>query len=337
MAIIVVDSDRQQQARIKEMLAGGGYQHVSCYTTREELMKVLAIDQQGANFLYPDVELILLNNIAQAKDFDLVGIIRENIQYRDVPIVITSESREPEFIQMGFAFGANDFIAQPIQSVELIARVRSCMRLKHEVDRRRAREKELIEVSKQLSDLNSWLVRLSLVDSLTKVANRRAFDDNLTQEWKRGIRNKSPIGVLMIDVDYFKQYNDTAGHQAGDNCLVQIASGIQKVLSRPADQLCRYGGDEFTILLPDTDLEGVKFVGDKIKLHIDSMQIPHPCSTIKHCVTVSIGGSATMPTLTGVMTDVVESADEGLYESKEKGRNCVSVVECAPQAEKKAA
>jgi len=333
MAIFVLKIDAPLEPSMHSLLIAAGFNQIEIFDSAPKFLEALGINSDGVSNFRPQIDMIMLDGFTQLKDFEIIGAIRGNHRYQDVPIIVTSESREPEIVQMIFAFGANDFVAKPYAPIELTARIRSCLKLKHEIDRRQARERELTVVSKQLTELNSWLARLSLLDGLTRVANRRAFDETYAQEWKRSVRNESPVGLLMVDIDYFKQYNDSFGHQAGDDCLKQIANGIQSVLNRPADFLARYGGDEFVVLLPDTHVSGVKIIGEKIKKQIESLQIAHSTAVRLPFVSVTLGGTSWHPTLTDEINGLVQSADAELYKAKSRGRNCVEVCEY-PQSSK---
>jgi len=175
----------------------------------------------------------------------------------------------------------------------------------------------------KLKEANEILKRLTTIDGLTGVANRRAFDERLEMEWIRGRRNASCLSLIMLDIDYFKAYNDTYGHQGGDRCLKQIAAAVKETLGRSTDILCRYGGEEFCVILPETDQAGANIVGEKIRQTVEKMYIPHPGSEILSWVTVSVGTATMIPTLFSSSMDLVSMADKALYKAKKAGRNNV--------------
>ena len=154
-----------------------------------------------------------------------------------------------------------DYIGKPINPVELTSRVRSALALKLEMDRRKAREAELQKLTRQLAKANQDLRLLSARDGLTGVANRRFYDEQLAKQWAHCARERVPLTHLMIDIDYFKKYNDRYGHLAGDDCLRRVAQVLQEGLKRPVDLLARYGGEEFAAVLPYTDAPGALVVG----------------------------------------------------------------------------
>lgn len=171
------------------------------------------------------------------------------------------------------------------------------------------------------SELLQKLEELSVVDGLTKIANRRKFDRYLAAEWKRLTREQNPLSLILCDVDHFKLYNDTYGHQAGDLCLRQIAQAISHVVKRPADLVARYGGEEFAVILPNTDLNGAKYIAQKIRLQIASLRIPHINSPVDLYVTLSFGVASCIPRVGLGYYGLISAADSGLYQGKELGRN----------------
>ena len=178
--------------------------------------------------------------------------------------------------------------------------------------------------AKQLKILNSSEEKLSWLashDELTSVYNRRFFNTQLKKEWQILMRNKLPISLIMIDVDFFKQYNDTLGHSAGDNCLKLIAREMQNQLNRPADFLVRYGGEEFAVVLPDTDLNGAVYIALTLKESIYNLKIFHPSSKLAQHVTISLGISMLIPSPQITTDDLIRKADYALYQAKSLGRN----------------
>ncbi|VXD18131.1 Diguanylate cyclase with PAS/PAC and GAF sensors (modular protein) [Planktothrix serta PCC 8927] len=177
------------------------------------------------------------------------------------------------------------------------------------------------ELHHQLQLANQQLQNLAMVDKLTQIANRRCFDDILNQEWYRLIREQRPLSLLLGDIDYFKQYNDTYGHSQGDICLQQVAQALQKGVQRSTDLVARYGGEEFVIILPYTDQEGALQVADKIQEVLQQFNLPHRASAVADRVTISIGICTLIPTLKRVPLDLINAADEALYQAKTQGRN----------------
>lgn len=178
-----------------------------------------------------------------------------------------------------------------------------------------------IKFELDLISANTRLQTLASRDPLTNLPNRRAFDEFYKTEWERHKRAASPLSVLVIDVDNFKEYNDNYGHSAGDTCLVRIANGINKCLNRPGDKVARLGGEEFTVLLPDTSSSGCVEVAMRILEYIRSLAIRHDYTTDAGILTVSIGGATTDPTDDASPDTLINMADEQLYVAKSGGRN----------------
>ncbi|MBF0572248.1 MAG: diguanylate cyclase [Desulfamplus sp.] len=175
----------------------------------------------------------------------------------------------------------------------------------------------------ELSLSNKDLEQLSTIDSLTKIPNRRHFNQTYEQEWRRAKREGNHLTVGMIDIDYFKKYNDTYGHIEGDNCIERVASTIQNSIQRPADYIARYGGEEFGLILPNTDIDGAVKLAEKIRSNVESLQMAH-CLSDKGVVTVSIGISSEIPIQEeALMLELLNRADKALYKAKEEGRNRV--------------
>ena len=173
-----------------------------------------------------------------------------------------------------------------------------------------------------LSAANRRLAALADTDALTTLGNRRAFDRKLAEEWSRAARKGESLGLLMLDVDHFKAYNDTYGHQAGDACLQSVAGAIRETLHRPSDFAARYGGEEMAVILPNTDLAGAVYVAETVRQAIEAMGVAHGKSPLG-VVTASIGAAATLPGTEQALAGLVAQADAALYHAKNAGRNRV--------------
>lgn len=172
----------------------------------------------------------------------------------------------------------------------------------------------------QMQKAYETVEKLALLDGLTGVANRRLLDQTLAREWISSKRDKSPLSVLLIDVDLFKSYNDCYGHLEGDECLRQVAQRIQTVLRRPLDMLARYGGEEFVGVLPDTSVEGAEAIAEQVRKVIEGCSIPHSCSPYG-VVTISIGCATQVPSDASSVSRLLKEADTALYQAKTTGRN----------------
>ncbi|GBO54378.1 hypothetical protein APA_2326 [Pseudanabaena sp. lw0831] len=182
-------------------------------------------------------------------------------------------------------------------------------------------EQKVSDRTIELQRANLELSRLAHVDGLTQIANRRSFDDFLSKEWQRHLREQQPLSLILIDIDYFKRYNDHYGHQGGDECLIQVAQTINLVPQRPSDLVARYGGEEFVVVLPNTNTEGALIFADSIQNAIASLAIPHEKSDVNEYVTLSLGVACLIPTPDSIAEELIASADQSLYEAKAQGRN----------------
>ncbi|MFD2111876.1 diguanylate cyclase domain-containing protein [Thiorhodococcus fuscus] len=183
------------------------------------------------------------------------------------------------------------------------------------------RTEELSQVNDQLRQANEELRQLSTTDGLTRLANRRYLDEYLRREWRRHLRRGLPLVIALCDIDYFKQYNDTYGHLAGDRCLVGVARALDAAAGREVDLVARYGGEEFALVLPDTDEKGARTMIDKIRSNIEALAIPHARSDVGRHVTISIGVYQGVPSSADVAT-ALSVADQCLYAAKSSGRDC---------------
>jgi len=178
----------------------------------------------------------------------------------------------------------------------------------------------IVGLGSRLIRLTESLKKQSCIDGLTQIANRKYFDETLHQEWLRSRRMKTPLSLLICDIDHFKPYNDTYGHQAGDKCLKQVATALNMALNRPADLAARYGGEEFVVILPETHGEGARFFAELIQTSIEKLQILHEASQTSGYVTISVG-VATMASQVIPQKNLIGLADRALYFSKDNGRN----------------
>lgn len=180
---------------------------------------------------------------------------------------------------------------------------------------------EFNKMANEISAREDELKHLSVIDELTKIPNRRKFNEVLNHEYLEACRTLKPLSIIMIDIDYFKNFNDTYGHLAGDDCLKRVAAALQQSICRPGDLIARYGGEEFIIILPDTPENGEHVVSQKIMREISRLNIPHSNSMVSKVVTVSIGGYTVIPSNQYEPAFIVSEADKSLYEAKQTGRN----------------
>ena len=242
---------------------------------------------------------------------------------RDVPIIVLSTKEEPKVKSAAFAAGANDYLVKLPDVIELLARIRYHSRSYLTMLQRDEAYRALRESQQQLLDTNLVLQRLIKSDSLTGLANRRYFDEYLEIEWSRALRDQSELSLLMIDVDYFKAYNDQHGHVAGDDVMRRVGESLRNSCTRATDLAARYGGEEFAVIMPGTAAGGARLQAEKIRRAVEALGIPHDLPTPGSPISVSIGIATIRPSVEHDPLSLVIKADEGLYLAKHSGRNQV--------------
>ncbi|MFV3379736.1 MULTISPECIES: PleD family two-component system response regulator [Pseudomonas] len=255
----------------------------------------------------------------------LVREYRNNPATQDIPIIVLSTKEDPLVKSAAFAAGANDYLVKLPDTIELVARIRYHSRSYLTLLQRDEAYRALRVSQQQLLDTNLMLQRLMNSDGLTGLSNRRHFDEYLELEWRRAMREQQQLSLLMIDVDYFKAYNDSFGHLAGDEALRQVAEAIRGSCSRPTDLPARYGGEEFSLVLPNTSPGGARLIAEKLRQTVLALNIPHTAPEADACLTVSIGLATLTPGVGSHSRQLISAADKGLYLAKNNGRNQVGV------------
>jgi len=249
-------------------------------------------------------DLILLDTLILDVDgHEICSQLKSMPETENIPIIILSNSNQVEDELAALDKGAIDFVTKPVEAAILKARVANHLFQKRDRDQ---------------------LKLMSSIDALTEVANRRRFDEYLHLEWRRAIRSKYPISLLMIDIDYFKSYNDTYGHQKGDKCLRAVASEIEQHLRRPSDMVARYGGEEFSVILPETPSYSASSLAKRIWSGVGNLNIEHTGSARVGHLTISIGAATTIPDENQSISQFIEISDKNLYKSKSEGRNRIT-------------
>ena len=255
----------------------------------------------------------------------LVREYRNNPLTRDIPIIVLSTKEDPLIKSAAFAAGANDYLVKLPDTIELVARIRYHSRSYMTLLQRDEAYRALRVSQQQLLDTNLVLQRLMNSDGLTGLSNRRHFDEYLELEWRRATREQTQLSLMMIDVDYFKAFNDGFGHLEGDEALRQVAKAIRANCSRPSDLPARYGGEEFAMVLPSTSPGGARLLAEKLRQSVAGMNIPHLAPTPGSSLTVSIGVATMTPQPGMNCRQLILDADKGLYQAKNNGRNQVVV------------
>jgi diguanylate cyclase (GGDEF)-like protein len=252
-------------------------------------------------------DLIILDIMMPGMDgYEICDRLKTNPFTRDIPVMFVTAMDQERQEAKGLALGAVDYIAKPVSPPIVLARVRNQLELKRQRD---------------------FLRRLSAIDGLTGIANRRAFEEDFDREWRRCLRHKTSICVYLTDIDNFKTYNDAYGYLAGDDCLRILAQAMSKAILRPGDILARYSGEEFVGLMPDTDASGAAIVGERLLSTARALSLPHAHSGTASIVTVSIGAAVCRPGPTSDRSGLFKLAGDALYAAKKGGRNQVRVFE----------
>ncbi len=248
-------------------------------------------------------DLILLDIVMPDIDgFEVLRALKEDDETRGIPVMFITGRASAGDEERGLMLGAVDYITKPFNNAIVKARVKTQLQL--------VRQMRTIE-------------RLGLLDPLTGMPNRRRFDDHLSKEWARAMREKTPLSLLMVDADHFKAYNDAYGHPQGDVLLQTISRIMQDALLRPTDLAARLGGEEFGIILPGTNAEGACAVAENLRANIEQTRVPVGNNDAYSSITVSIGQATAVPEMDQKVNTLMNAADNALYEAKRSGRNQV--------------
>ncbi|MCP4271338.1 MAG: diguanylate cyclase [Gammaproteobacteria bacterium] len=299
MRVMLVEDDRAVMMVTSSYIESFGFEVIPAYDgeTAVELFDPNTIDIVFMDYILPGID-----------GFETTRQLRETHSDEWFPIIFLTSSKGDEHLANGLAAGGDDYLYKPVSPVVLESKIKAMARI--------------VKMQKDLLMANKKMERLSFLDGLTEVYNRRGFDRSLGNEWRRMRRDENTLSLLMIDVDYFKKFNDLYGHQAGDDCLKAIATTLDKNTFRPADIVARYGGEEFAVLLPGTDANGAKQTADRLVKSIEAENIEHKDSETSPYVTISIGIAESGKRGNNNTKKLIKAADKGLYMAKSQGKNC---------------
>ena len=317
--ILIVDDRKENLLTLESLLDSPDLQLVCAESGNEALAKIL--DYEFA--------LILMDVRMPGMDgYETAELMRGSARSRSIPIIFVTAARmDREHMFKGYDSGAVDYLFKPLEPQILKRKVGIFLELHLQRQQLEEKTKELdakileLEVlHKELEEKNAKLELLSSLDGLTGLFNRRYFDDNLLKEWKQAIRDSTCLSLLIVDIDYFKNYNDYYGHLEGDDCLRKVAQSLYEALLRPTDIIARYGGEEFTVILPNTGSEGAGEVAKRMMDAVARLDIVHKTSSAAETVTISIGVSSLLPTQKLAVATLLDRADKALYQAKAEGR-----------------
>jgi diguanylate cyclase (GGDEF)-like protein len=308
MKILIVDDSATVRAGMRKLVEKMGHSAIEAEDGDKALSTYL---RDRPDLVLIDVEMPVMDGYEAARR------MRESSPDDWVPIIFLSSKEDDQDLDRAIEAGGDDYLIKPVSYVVLNAKIRALHRLE-------TMRSKLSEMSRDLASANRELEKLSRQDGLTGIANRRYFDSYLLNEVRRSARERGPLSLIISDIDEFKAFNDCYGHQAGDDCLRQVAMALSSVGRRPADLAARYGGEEFAMILPGTVVEGAVDVAQSVSRVIAGLAIPHARSATGRLITLSQGIVAVVPEQETTPEDLILRADKALYQAKEQGRNrCV--------------
>lgn len=307
MKILIVEDSRSNPASLQHYVEHFGATAI-CASNGESAIELF--ERHRPDLLLLDIVLPDMDGLAVATRIRAMEHAGEW-----TPIIFLSSAGQDNDIEKGIAAGGDDYLLKPISEIVLGAKIRAMQRLV-------LMRASLLSLTRKLDAANQELTRISSIDNLTGIANRRYFDEALSIEWRRARRHSNPVALLMCDIDFFKLYNDTFGHMAGDKCLREIAATISRHSERPSDTVARHGGEEFAVILAETTIGGALMVAEKIQQGVRELNLRHPSSPFSQ-VTLSIGIASAAPGFDNPPDDLVLAAEKALHRAKHEGRDRV--------------
>ncbi|MEJ2690275.1 MAG: diguanylate cyclase [Deltaproteobacteria bacterium] len=314
--VLLVDDQRLVAEAVRRALAEED--EISFHYCSDPKKAISTIDSLHPTCILQDLVMPEIGGL------ELVKMYRQHEEFKHIPVIVLSTREEPEVKSKAFAAGANDYLVKLPDSVELIARVKYHSKGYIVQQQRDIAYKALQESERKLAEANRQLQKLSSQDGLTHIPNRRRFDEMLYKEWHRAMRHSTSLSMIMIDIDFFKFYNDHYGHSGGDDCLRKVAQILKATVQRESDILARYGGEEFAVILPETGINGASEVAEQMRQQIYEARIPHSKSAVCQFVTISLGVASAVPERSSDPSCLIKAADKALYQAKQNGRNTIA-------------
>lgn len=292
--VLLVD-DQQANLRLMHQILAGEYE---LFVATGGVQALELCERSAPDLVLLDVVMPGLNGL------EVCRRLKQNPDTRGIAVIFVTAGTTPDEENACWEAGGADFVTKPVNPLTLRNRVRAHLQLKQYVDALHA---------------------LAFVDGLTGIANRRHLNERLEIEWRRCLRSGMPLAALMIDVDFFKRYNDRYGHQAGDDCLKRVAGALSSAMQRAGDLAARYGGEEFLCLLPETDASAARALAERVEQAVRDLAIEHLDSATAPVVTVSVGVAVMRPVQDDAFGTLLQRADAALYQAKQQGRGQVIV------------
>jgi diguanylate cyclase (GGDEF)-like protein len=320
--ILVADDDKVTRSLLRDFMESEGYrvmeatdgqQCLDAYKTAKPdlvLLDAVMPVMDGFTCCKQLIQIAKNNLVLALANFDTSNSLNNTViskLWDRTPILMITGLDDSESVDRAFEAGASDFVSKPINWAVLRQRVRRLL--------------QQGQLYKQLEAANQALQKLANVDGLTGVANRRRFDQYLNSQWLNSAQERSPLSLILCDIDFFKRYNDRYGHPAGDLCLQKVATVLGETAQKAQDLVARYGGEEFAVIMPQTHAPGAVRVAASMQAGVRELQITHEESAVSQYVTLSLGVATTVPSFESSPSDLILTADKALYQAKEEGRN----------------
>ncbi|MGB7443687.1 MAG: PleD family two-component system response regulator [Coleofasciculaceae cyanobacterium] len=315
--ILVVDDDQSTRQVLRKVMEKEGYLVVEATNGKQGIE---AYKRLKPHLVLLDALMPVMDGFACCTELQMLYEHKENSHNGNgsadanslsvvshTPVLMITGLDDQESVDRAFEVGATDYLTKPIHFAVLRQRVRRLI--------------QQFQLYRQLQAANQELKRLANLDGLTGVANRRRFDEYLEDEWLRMTRENLPLSLILCDIDFFKKYNDTYGHQGGDACLRRVADALRFCAKRSVDLVARYGGEEFAVILPNTTVEGAYQVAEEVRQVVNTLNINHAASEVSNHVTLSLGVACFYPTPATSPSMLIAEADKALYQAKATGRN----------------
>lgn len=319
--ILVIADALTTRSRLCQILNQAGYSNVLAAASEQQALATLSSfeeNQENTEGRGGGMDLIIVD-LGQSEMAGVATFLKLKAapQTAEIPVIMVTAANKSAPLIDALAQEDIDYVTRPVEQLELLARVKKTLQLKKEIEQRQELVQELAAANKRVQDA-------TLIDPLTGLANRRAFDDFLEREWRRCRRQQQNITLCLMDIDFFKSYNKNYGHSQGDACLKKVAVILRTIVKRPGDLVARYSGKEFALLLSATTESGGCAVATRVMEAVAARNIPHAHSPISDRITLSCGVAMLVPKAATAVHDLLTQANHALYQAKKMGHNRIT-------------